>query len=93
MKITNIEIGMMLHVHSDISSTKSKWTLDKEGRMLKMRGNIYRVQYIQKSRNGVTLHDPDHNETWIFSAEDLSIPNNKTKAIPPVMFDPTNIIE
>jgi len=90
MNIKNIKMGMMVRVHSDISKTQSRWTLDENGYMLKMREKIHKVNNIDISRNGVTLDDTNHDEDWIFSSEDLSMPS-ETKPMPPVMFDPKNL--
>ena len=90
MKITNIEKGMKVRIHNDLSTTEKMWTLDEDGDMLSIRRKIVTVLYIDQVRNAVTIQDVNHNESWVFSSEDLSLPT-ETPPIEPVMFDPTNI--
>lgn len=92
MNIENIKEGMQVRVKCDtLSETKSRWTLDEDGYMWEMRGNIYKVHSVEPHRNGVTLYDQVNDETWIFCPDDLSLPEIK-KPKPPVMFDPKNIL-
>lgn len=86
MKLTQIKEKMRVHVNTNLSRTKSKWTFGGSSDMPNMRGKSYMVEYIQNG--GVALRNGSH--IWVFCPEDLS-PIIETKPIPPAMFDPENL--
>lgn len=90
MNISDVKEGMKVRISDDLTKTAGTWTLDGDGIMEAMKGNIYKVSDVRYDRNGVTVFDPEYNEHWIFCSEDVfSLKMTEPKEA--VMFDPDNI--